>query len=46
MMPTAKVCDTFEHLQNSITVMLELKKVVDNMDFEHNIEKSLVSHLV
>lgn len=37
-MPTAKVCHGYEQLQNSITVMFELKKVVDKMEMEHKIK--------
>ncbi|ORZ01538.1 hypothetical protein BCR43DRAFT_512403 [Syncephalastrum racemosum] len=41
VMPTSRVCHKFEHLQSSLAVLFELKKVVDKMEVEHKIRQSL-----
>ncbi|KAG1448120.1 hypothetical protein G6F55_010796 [Rhizopus delemar] len=38
IMPTAQVCHKFEHLQNSILNMFELKKLVDKTETEHKVK--------
>ncbi|KAI9317671.1 hypothetical protein BX666DRAFT_1657245 [Dichotomocladium elegans] len=38
VMPTANVCQAFEHLQSSLAVMFELKKVVDKLEIEHKVK--------
>ena len=37
-MPTQQICSKFEHLQNSILSMFELKKVVDKTEVEHKVK--------
>ncbi|CEG81718.1 hypothetical protein RMATCC62417_15883 [Rhizopus microsporus] len=38
IMPTAIICQKFEHLQNSILSMFELKKLVDKTEMEHKVK--------
>ncbi|KAI9259040.1 hypothetical protein BY458DRAFT_517582 [Sporodiniella umbellata] len=38
VMPTAQVCQRFEHLQNSILNLFELKKLVDKTEMEHKVK--------
>ncbi|KAL4208140.1 swr complex subunit [Rhizopus azygosporus] len=38
IMPTAIICQKFEHLQNSILNMFELKKLVDKTEMEHKVK--------
>ncbi|KAI8640794.1 hypothetical protein BD408DRAFT_419256 [Parasitella parasitica] len=39
IMATQQICTKFEHLQNSILSMFELKKVVDKTEVEHKVKK-------
>lgn len=42
-MPTEEVCYKYDHLQNSVVALLELKKVAEKLDINTKVIKGRVS---